>query len=296
MVNGIGGAQGLIGTPDQYCKILECAETTSERVLRGEHKPFFGISLSNRFFRSSHNLRQYFSWAASVHRNGTLPVVIVDSPHTVNIEALGILWDGVATHTCDESAIREGDRMLRIVQDAIAASPDEVGRRVRVWRWDELAKASNGKYRHNLEVLTERYVVENGEFHRQVRAIVEGIMGHQVRQLGGDWHIHERRLCRLGEYVVREVAMIVGGLDVFEEGRLPAKFDLSPYPSRSEMQGLVSALETGSGRGDMSRLTGKLKLSGRLCSVALSVAAAGLMVFLFIKKQAVTDQPLARNA
>lgn len=267
-----------IASAARFCEVTECAGTTEAAVLSGAHSPYFGISMGSRFFRVPENLAAYFCWGASVSKAPRVPVVMADSIGAINIRALQTPKDvqkagghSEADARAYEEAKTAARKMRDRILDVLKSLPDDVANRIWLLGWQELANYSRRKYDINLRLLTRAYEKQDGDCSIRIQAMVTDMLQKHGRSAS------DEQIRKLGMYIVHEIALIIGGVDIIRGGRgrrVREHYDLTPYPYVPEMQSLIADLQAGRGGQGFARLRRNLIFSGELCAVGLKPTPA----------------------
>lgn len=177
-------------------RIARYLNATPEQVETRAFNIWIGCSLGNSYFTERH-LAAYIRWALTHTREDVL-IAIPDRIYAINLEVL----DYYSPERAIRTAIKRGDKRVRVIEEIVATLPDTQQPLVKIARWHELEQSKYHEYRTQL--IFEEFK-KKGEFYDRVLAIVKA--NPKVKERNPS----QEGLERLAEYVLYELPVFLNG-------------------------------------------------------------------------------------
>ena len=204
-------------------RITDYRNATSQEVMQKKYNPWIGISLGNKYFTIEH-LEGYVRSCLKIAREGIL-VIIADEPHAINYE----VFEGMKSDTAVVKALRNGEKVASMVDDAVSRLSQEEKQKVKVVKWKELVSAV--WYRERQKIF-EKAFQEEASFRNTLVEIVRLNMGDRIENLS------QVQIEKLATYVLCELPIFMGAIEL--NGTV---YDLHLYPGLSLMDDFVLDLQ-----------------------------------------------------
>jgi tRNA-dependent cyclodipeptide synthase len=196
---------------------------TNEDIEARKFNIFIGISLGNRYFSKEH-LREYMHWAVDRTKDDVL-LVIADSNHAINYE----VFDGYSIEKALRHALRDGDKIVAMLDELIKEFSSEKGRLFKIVRWQAVQET---EYYISTKPIFLSEFQKNRAFHDYILTIVRTNLKDRISGLGAD------ALDKLGQYILDELPVMANGIEY--KGKT---YDLHPYPGLTSFDELLMGFQ-----------------------------------------------------
>lgn len=219
-------------------KITTYLNTTEKEILGKNLNVLIGISIGNKYFTKEH-IRNYLLWAIE-NTKEKVAVLIPDKIHAVNYE----VRSGYKKQRAQKRAVREGERIEKMVQDILNEFLPEKRSLVSILKWEEI---ETDEYKKMTSILYNEFK-NNPNFRNEVMGIVKEYC-----------YLEKLNDCdyeKLATYPIEELPMLVCGVN--HNG---VEYNLLPYPGLSKIDDLKIGLQEGTLYPEISK---KLAIKNKL--------------------------------
>jgi len=205
-------------------EIRKTFNTTKKEIKSKKFNIFIGVSLGNKWF-TKENLREYLNWALE-HTKEKVLFFIADKIHSINYEIRG----GYNKKRSLSVALRNGEKIKKIVEELISELPKEKQNKIQILRWEEYEKYDKFYSKYN-PVIYEEFE-KNDEFKKELLNLTKIMIK--------DKKFSKEEYLELSKYLLEEFFSIYSG--IFYKG---IYYGMYPYPLDTALSSFIEKIQKG---------------------------------------------------